>query len=112
MAQPISAFKKLLKIELNGKISLGKLNCCRIFCWLFMEKVASDRALEKNIQGKMPESIKRAKFFISILKILVNTNTITNIIKTGFINAQKIPKIEPLYFALSWEIDISHKVCR
>jgi len=110
--QPTRKFKKLDKIELKGIISRGKLNWCKIFCWFKIENIASDRALEKNIQGKIPERTKSEKFFISVLKITVKTKVIADIIKSGFIIAQEIPKIEPEYFALSCFRAISHKVWR
>ena len=110
ITQPIRKFRKLAKIELKGRISRGKLNWRKILCWPKIENVASDKALEKNIQGKIPARAKRGKFFISILKTAVKTKVIADIIKSGLMIAQEIPRIEPAYFALSCFAAISHKV--
>lgn len=110
--QPIRKLKKFANIELKGIISRGKLNWRKILCCPNIEKVASDKALEKNIQGKIPAKAKRGKFFICILKTAVKTKLIADIIKSGLMTAQKIPRIEPIYFALSCLTAISHKVWR
>ena len=108
--QPIRKFKKLDKTELKGIISRGKLNWRKILCWFNIENVASDKAVEKNIQGKIPARAKRGNFFIPVLKTETKTKDIANIINMGFIIAQEIPKIEPAYFVLSCLNAISQRV--
>ena len=97
---------------LKGIISFGRLNWCKTLFWVDKEGVASDKAPEKNIHGKIPERTNKAKLFISVLKTAVNTKVIANIIKRGLIITQKIPKTEPAYLALNCFTDILHKVRR
>lgn len=96
-------------MELKGNISFGKLNWWRTLFWVNKEGLASETAEEKNIHGKIPERINKAKSFISVLKTAVNTKVITNTIKSGFIITQKRPKTDPAYLALNCFHDIPHK---
>lgn len=108
--QPIKKFKKLDSIELKGRISRGILNWRRILCLFKIDSVASDKADEKNIQGKSPESTNKEKFFISVLKITEKTKVIANIIKSGLIKAKNIPRPETAYLDFSCFNDISQRV--
>ncbi len=77
-----------------------------------MEKAASDKVIEKNIQGKIPERTNKPKFFISVLKTTLKTKLIATIIKIGFKIAQEIPRIDPEYFVLSCLTTIVHNIWR
>jgi len=77
-----------------------------------MEGTDSDKAVEKNIQGKIADSEKRGKFFIFTLITLVKTKVIANIMSRGVITAQDMPKIEPTYLAFKSRKTIFISICR
>ncbi len=95
-----------------GRISLGRLNWRKILWWLKIEVEASVTALEKNIQGMIPERIKTGKLCISTLNTIVKTNAIADMIKSGLAKARYNPKAEAAYLAFRFDTDIFHNVCR
>ena len=56
---PTKKLIKLARIVEIGKISTGRATCFRSGTLLTMESVASDRAVEKNIQGIIAESANK-----------------------------------------------------
>ncbi len=59
ITKPIKKFKKFARIVDKGMNSRGKIACFNIEALAMNEFVTSDRVLEKNIQGIIPERTKR-----------------------------------------------------
>jgi len=57
--KPIKKFKKFAKTVDKGMNSRGKTACFNIEALAMNEFVTSDKVLEKNIQGMIPERTKR-----------------------------------------------------
>jgi hypothetical protein len=92
---PIKKLKKLDNTNLNGTNSKGSIFCLNIAASVKNELVASTTAAEKNSQGNIPESTKKVKFSIFILKTLVKIMFMQTARIKGMIIAHHNPNIAP-----------------
>ena len=109
IAKPIRKFRKLPRMTDKGINSRGKTACFNIEPLAEKEFVTSDRALEKNIQGIIPERTKSVKFGISTLNTLVKIKLILTAKIKGVIIAHQIPSLEPEYFIFNCFTVISQR---